>query len=120
MGITEIIFGGLPSESDKPIFLKPSTFKDIGIGIEMHRTFEPDLGVATVELSIKDGVVTKVKRSCETCDNCRTHLSKVCTCTGCFHAFYCGKECQIAHRKKRKQLCNDLIAQRNNWSFCSL
>ena len=42
------------------------------------------------------------------CANCNKSDGDLKLCTGCRHVHYCGRDCQLAHRKAHKKRCKEL------------
>ena len=48
----------------------------------------------------------------QVCANCNKASDDLKMCTGCRHVYYCGRDCQLAHRKVHKKQCKEMEQER--------
>ena len=54
---------------------------------------------------VKTSRVQNKEESKEKCGNCEEKKKERKKCTGCFHIWYCDRECQLQHWDKHKHEC---------------
>ena len=54
---------------------------------------------------VKSSRVQNMENSAEKCGNCQERKKDRKKCTGCFHIWYCNRDCQLQHWDKHKQDC---------------
>mmetsp|Transcript_23321 Transcript_23321/g.42972 ORF Transcript_23321/g.42972 Transcript_23321/m.42972 type:complete len:287 (+) Transcript_23321:260-1120(+) len=77
----------------------------------MVRSIGSDLGRSIASIPTTEPVPTLTVNdkhyNCAGCDkNKFKHGLKLCLCTSCRFVSYCGRDCQISHRKAHKSFCN--------------
>merc|ERR1711915_41399 len=68
---------------------------------------------------VKSSRVQNMENSAEKCGNCQERKKDRKKCTGCFHIWYCNRECQLEHWDKHKSDCKEIVAEYKECKFDS-